>query len=190
MVMEDLHSRHFSGCFDRNMHSCCWFIRSNFSVEAARCLPTCPKHGGWLPDGCVDPGLQEVDGLESPIHPNQSNTLLFTGQTWSSMVKHGQPGQSVLMHPNDPLYNLRKKAEGWTDKQKFFVFYISVKIICQQETRFSPQMKASASPPFRRGECLRPSSGGCQARWRGDSLEGKQGTVWLLDTAAQRRTTG
>ena len=82
--MEDLHSRHVSGCFDRNMHSCCWFIRSNFSVEAARCLPTCPKHGGWLPDGCVDPGLQEVDGLESPIHPNQSNTLLFTGQTWST----------------------------------------------------------------------------------------------------------
>ena len=187
MVMEDLHSRHFSGCFDRNMHSCCWFIRSNFSVEAARCLPTCPKHGGWLPDGCVDPGLQEVDGLESPIHPNQSNTLLFTGQTWSNMVKHGQ---SVLMHPNDPLYNLRKKAEGWTDKQKFFVFYISVKIICQQETRFSPQMKASASPPSRRGECRQPSSGGCQARWRGDSLEGKQGTVWLLGTAAQRRTTG
>ena len=184
--MEDLHSRHVSGCFDRNMHSC-WFIRSNFSVEAARCLPTCPKHGGWLPDGCVDPGLQEVDGLESPIHPNQSNTLLFTGQTWSNMVKHGQ---SVLMHPNDPLYNLRKKAEGWTDKQKFFVFYISVKIICQQETRFSPQMKASASPPSRRGECRRPSSGGCRAHWRGDSLEGKQGTVWLLDTAAQRRTTG
>ena len=35
--------------------------------------------------------------VESPIHPNQSNTLLFTGsQTWSTR-------SVILMHPNVPL---------------------------------------------------------------------------------------
>ena len=66
----------------------------------------------------------------SPIH---YSSLVKHGQTWSNMVKHGQ---SVLMHPNDPLYNLRKKKRkaGQTNKSSLcFIFPSKLSVSRKQD---------------------------------------------------------
>ena len=54
------------------------------------------KHGVWLPrrglpDGCVDPGLQEVDGGES----HSSKPVQYTTLHWPNMV-------NLVSHLNAP----------------------------------------------------------------------------------------